>query len=196
MISIIFTSLLVFVFFLLGFTTQAFKKLFGLLTKVNLKILSFFGIKIKTKEKSIHTSEEFKQTYKDIKIVKLSKKNIKEQSSIDWIYLSIFIVAGLLVILNLNVITGNAITNWLYSMLKNIKIIKSATDMNTFYTATLFSVLSFSFSKILARWKETKEQRIEHKKLKLKIKVLAEMESKELLEEAKRKDEKKYKELK
>ena len=60
--------------------------------------------------------------------------------------------------------------------------------MNTLYTATLFSVLSFSASKILQRWKETKQQRIEHKESKLKEQALLLMDSKELIEQAKKKD--------
>ena len=81
------------------------------------------------------------------------------------------------------------------SLIQNIKIVKSATDMNTLYTATLFSALSFSATKLLQRWKETKQQRIEKKELKLKIKALELMDSKELLEQAKKKDEKRRKEL-
>lgn len=67
--------------------------------------------------------------------------------------------------------------------------------MNTFYTATLFSVLSFSLSKVMARWKETKQQRIEHKNAKKKIEAIKLMTSKELLDEAKKKDEQNRKEL-
>lgn len=60
--------------------------------------------------------------------------------------------------------------------------------MNTLYTATLFSVLSFSASKILQRWKETKQTRIEHKESKIKEQALLLMDSKELIEQAKKKD--------
>ena len=128
--------------------------------------------------------------------MKLSKKNIKQKSSIDWVYFSVFIISALLVFFNLDSVTGNAISNWLFSLISKLGFIKSATDMNTFYTATLFSVLSFSATKVLARWRETKQQRIENKEALLKLRATRLMSSKELLEVAKEKDEQKYKELK
>ena len=72
---------------------------------------------------------------------------------------------------------------------------KTAVDMNTFYTATLFSVLSFSLSKVMQRWKETKQQRLENKIAKIKAKAIENMDTKELLDEAKKKDEQNRKEL-
>lgn len=83
MISIISTTLLIIVFILFGHIIQAIKKTIGLITSTLLKILSIFGIRLKKKEKHLKVSDEFRQTYKEIKIVKLSKKNIKQQSSID-----------------------------------------------------------------------------------------------------------------
>ena len=83
MISIISTTLLIVVFILFGHIIQAIKKAIGLITSTLLKILSIFGIRVRKKEKHLKVSDEFRQTYKEIKIVKLSKKNIKQQSSID-----------------------------------------------------------------------------------------------------------------
>lgn len=83
MVSTLTTLLLVLLFFFLGHITQAIKKLLGLITKLSLTILNFFGIKISKKQKSIKTSQEFKDTYKEIKRVKLSKSNMKLKSSID-----------------------------------------------------------------------------------------------------------------
>lgn len=83
MISIISTTLLIIVFILFGHIIQAIKKAIGLITSTFLKILSIFGIKLRKKEKHLKVSDEFRQTYKEIKVVKLSKKNIKQQSSID-----------------------------------------------------------------------------------------------------------------
>lgn len=83
MISIISTTLLIIVFILFGHIIQAIKKAIGLITSTLLKILSIFGIRLKKKEKHLKVSDEFRQTYKEIKVVKLSKKNIKQQSSID-----------------------------------------------------------------------------------------------------------------
>jgi len=196
MIAAISTILLVILFFTFGHITQAIKKLLGLVTKWFLKFLSFFGVKIHNKEKSVEVSEEFKKVYKDIKIVKLSKKNIKQQSSIDWVYFSVFIITGLLVIFNLDSVTGNAISNWLFNLISPLGFIKSATDMNTFYTATLFSVLSFSATKVLQRWKETKQQRIENKQALLKLRATKLMSSKELLDNAREKDLENYRRLK
>lgn len=195
MVGIIFTAILITLFFSFGFFTQAFKKLVGLLTKIFLRVLSFLGIKIQTKEKCLKVSNEFKDTYKEIKKVKLSKKNLKEVSSIDWISLAILVVAGLLVLINMAFISDNAISNWLWE-LQPMKLMKTPTDMNTFYTATLFSVLSFSVSKILSRWKETKENRIEKKNNKLKEKAIKLMSSKEMLDNAKKKDKENYEKAK
>lgn len=196
MIKIITTSLLVILFLLSGKIIQGLKKLIGLIISNFMRLLSFFGIKIKSKEKDIKISQEFKETYKDIKIMKLSNKNIKDESSIDWVWLSVFIVAGLLVLLNMKFIWGtNPISNWLYSIIKNLKLVKNETDMNTLYTATFFSILSFSASKILQRWKETKQNRIERKQEKIKLRAVEIMSTKELLDEAKKKDEQAKKDL-
>ena len=68
--------------------------------------------------------------------------------------------------------------------------------MNTMYTALLFSAMSFASTKVLARWKDTKQQRIENKQAKLKQEAIALMSSKELLDSARSKDENTYKQLK
>lgn len=196
MIQAILTVILVVLFFILGHFTQAIKKLLGFITKWILKFLSFFGLKISTREKSVEVSEEFKNTYKDIKIVKLSKKNIKQKSSIDYVNLVLFLITGLLVVLNLGSVSGNAISNWIYELVDGFGFIKSAADMNTLYTATLFSVISFSLTKLMGRWKETKQQRKENREALLKLRATKLMSSKELIEKAQEKDEQKYKELK
>ena len=128
--------------------------------------------------------------------MKLSRKNIKQSSSIDWVSLSILGVALILFFFNLGSITGNAISNWLFKLIEKTGFVKTAIDMNTLYTATIFSVMSFAAGKILNRWKQTKQQRIEARQSKIKIEALSHMTSKELVEEAKKKDEEKYKELK
>ena len=191
-VNIIVSSILVALFFILGNGTQAIKKILTVLTNICLKILSVFGIKINRKEKQVKVSEEFKKSYGDIRIVKLSKKNIKQKSSIDWFYLIVFLIAVVLIVVNLKWVTGNAISNWIYSWLH----IMDEVSINTFYTAILFSIISFSLSKLFQRWKETKQQRVERKQALMKLKAVKLMSSKELLDEAKKKDEKKYKELK
>lgn len=197
MVSTIFSILLIILLFFLGHIVQALKKVFGLITKVLLKILNFFGIKIQKKEKSLKLSKEFKETYKEIRVVKISKNNIKQKSSVDYIGLITLIIAGILVVVNLASVSGNAISNWIYSWSNGFfGFIKTATDMNVMYTAVLFSVLSFSVSRILNRWKETKQQRKEAKEAKIKKQAIELMSSKELVDEAKKKDDKKEEELK
>lgn len=83
MINIFITSILICLFFLLGHIVQSLKKIVSLTISIILKILSLFGIKISLHEKHVKLSEEFKNTYKEIKIVKISKKNIKQKSNID-----------------------------------------------------------------------------------------------------------------
>ena len=196
MVNTIVTILLIILFFFLGHITQAFKKIISLFTNLCLKILNIFGIKITKKERKQKLSEDFKNAYKDIKTVKISRKNIKQKHSIDFLGLTVLIIATILVIVNLASVSGNAISDWIFSWIKDIKIIKTPEDMNTFYTAFLFSIISFSISKIINRWKETKQQRLEAKNEKLKKKAVELMSSKELVEQAKKKDESKYNELK
>lgn len=190
-ISTTVTLLLIGTLFSFGYLLQALKKLISLLFKLILNILSFFGVKLYEKEKQIKITPEFSAVYKDIKIMKISNKNLKERSSIDWFAFILLIVAGLLVILNMKgvfVAEHNVISDWMYRAIKNFKIIKSEVDMNTMYTAAMFSTLSFAFSKLLNRWKETKINRDERKRLKLKEKALELLSTKELLEQAKNKD--------
>lgn len=196
MINVIVTSLLILLLFILGHVTQAFKKLFGLLAKIFLSIANLFGVKIITKEHGVKISNEFKEVYKGIKKVKMSNKNIKNKSSIDWIYFSLFVISLILIVINLQVVTGkNLISDFIYNLIKPLGFIKDPSSMNVTYTAVLFSCLSFSLSKLMQRWKETKQDRIERKQLKIKLKALEYMDSKELLDNAKKKDEENRKEL-
>ncbi len=194
MIKIILTLILVLIFFILGNFIPALKKLIKLITSSILKLLSFFGIKIKKREQTLHVSSQFKETYKEIRIVKLANKNIKSTSYIDWVALTILLISGILFLINF--FTKGVISDWLFNLIKNFKFIKTATDMNTMFTATLFSVMSFALSSLLNRWKETKPQRLEQKQEKLKREAIKLMTSKELLDQAKLKDEQNYKELK
>lgn len=196
MINTIITTILIITFFLLGHITQGFKKIISLFTNLILKFLNLFGIKINRKEKHLKVSKEFKETYKDIKIVKLSKKNIKQKHSIDIIGLSVLFIALILFIVN--AVTGYAISNWFYSWMIKIPLLNNILtreSMNTYYTAVLFSIMSFSISRIINRWKETKQQRIEAKNAKIKKLAIDLMDSKELVDQAKKKDENKRKEL-
>lgn len=197
MIAIITTILCTLTFFLIGEYIPGLKKLIKLISNLLLKLLSLFGIKIKNKEKTLPVSVEFKGTYKDIKKVKLSKKNLKDISSIDWVFFTVLCVAGILFIINLGVVSGNAISNWANSIITHVcgKEVFQNSTLNTGFTAALFSVMSFSLSKLLQRWKETKQNRLERKQLRLKQKAIALMSTKELVDAAKKKDNSKRKEL-
>ena len=114
-ISTTVTLLLIGTLFSFGYLLQALKKFISLFFKVILNILSFFGIKFFEKEKQIKLTPEFKSVYKDIKVMKLSNKNLKEKSSIDWFAFILLIVAGLLVVLNMKgvfVADHNVISDW------------------------------------------------------------------------------------
>lgn len=195
MISTVITLIVATLLFLSGYIIQAIRRIIGLLTKLVLTIFSVFGVNLRFREKSLKMSEDFINTYKEIKIVKVSNKNLKEISSIDWINLGLFCASLLLIICNLAVVSGNAISNWLFTLIQGIKIVGTPTDMNTLFTAMLFSALSFSATKVIQRWKDTKPQRQEKKELKLKLKALDLMDSKELLTMARNKDEKQRKRL-
>ena len=195
-INIVISLLLIFFLVFLGQITYALRKFLSLITTLLLKFLSFFGIRINRQEKHVKVSNEFKETYKEIKVVKKANKNLSNLSSIDWKYLATFIIALLLVIINFNSISGNAISNWIYDLFKPLGIITSKNDANVFFTAILFSIISFSLTRLLTRWKETKQQRKEKKINRLKQRAVSEMDSKELLDAAKIKNEENYKRLK
>lgn len=195
MIGIFFTILLIIVFILTGKFIPAFKKLIQFITKMFLKLLSLLGITFTKKEKKLELSKDFKNTYKEIKVMRKSKSNLKPIPYIDWLNLIIAVVSLILIIVNLGYISDNIISKFLFNI-QPVKFIKTVADVNTLFTAAIFSILSFSFSKILSRWKETKIYRTEKKNKKLKEKAKELFTSKELIETAKEKDNKKYKELK
>ena len=200
MVALLLNILLIFTFFFSGYVVQAVKKLISVSTDWFLKLLNLLGVRFKSREETLCMSEEFKNTYKEIKIVKLSKKNIKQQSSIDWVNLIIVFILGLIYVINLKMISGNVITNWMYLGVSQVPLLSSivvdAAAMNTFFTAGVFSVLTFSVTKVLGRWKATKQQRIEHKQAILKARAVGIMNSKELLDAAKEKDKENEERLK
>lgn len=178
-----------------GYIIEAIKRIVTLLTKIILTILSIFQIKIKTKEKSLKMSDDFIKAYPGIRIVRLSNKNLKHRSSIDWMHLGLLLACLILIIVNLGAVSNNAISAFLYSLVAKFNIIQSVRDMNTVFTATIFSILSFAATKVLQRWKDTKPQRQEARATKLRYKAVNIMTTEELLFEAKKKDALKRKEL-
>lgn len=194
LITLAFSLILILGLFFMGNIVQAIRKLIRVVVDYSLLFLSLFGVRIQG-ERTVKTSAKFKEVYKGIKLVKMSNKNLKQKTSVDYIYLSVFLITLLLVALNLSVVSGNAISNWLFVIIEPLRIVPTRADMNVFYTAALFSVLSFSLTKVLQRWKDTKQYRIEKKEMKLKMKAIALMSSKELLDGARKKDIENKKEL-
>lgn len=190
------------IFFLLsGRLIQFIKRIVQIVVEIFLRLLNFLGIKIRKGENKLKISPLFKQTYKDIKIVKRSKQNQKFKSSINFISLVLIMLSLSLIIINLDSISGNVISKWIFNLeINNTRVapylfIKTQKDMDITFTAIMFSILSFSASKLLTQWKETSEIRKAKKDIKLKEKVLNSITSKELLDAAKNKDEEKYNRL-
>lgn len=196
MIAVIITSVLIILYILLGYIPQAFKKIISLITKGILNILQIFGLKLKNQEKELFCSDSFKKAYSEIKIVKWSNKNLKREISIDWLSIVAIIISVILVIVNLEMVSHNIVSNWFNYILSKIGINLDITDINTFYTAFLFSVISFSLGRLWNRWKAGAEVRKQNKQLKLKQKVLKLMSTKELADAIKSKEDEKYKEIK
>lgn len=195
MISFIGSLLLIISFFLSDYLIEALKRTIKLFTKYILKLLSFFGIKLRIKEKSLKVSDEFKKTFKEIRAVKLSNKNLKEIALIDYISLALFIISATLIIVNLQQISDNIIAQIVFKVINKIGFVKSIEETNVLVTALLFSILSFSGTRLFQYWKQTKPARQERRVRKLKEKALQHMTTKELLEEAKNKDLNNRKEL-
>ena len=159
-----------------------------LITDMVLKLLNVFGIKINTKEYRIKTSHEFKQTFKDIKIVKKSKENKKIKPSINLIALIMLLISISIVIINLNIVSGNIISIWLFKHNLFPLFIKSQESMDVTLTAILFSIIAFSISKLINQWKETAKFRNAKREMCKREKLLYKMSAKELLDIVKQKD--------
>ncbi len=187
MINVLTSILLVIVFLFFGQIIQALQRVFRLFTTVILFILNLVGIKLVQKEKEIILDKEFYEQNKDINKIMISKKNLKKKSSIDWIGVGMLLGALILFIINLQGVSDHAISNWIYNLISSWKLLSNL-DVNTFFTATIFSIISFAISRILNTWKETKELRKERKEIKLKNKAIKIMNTKELLDAARRKN--------
>lgn len=133
--------------------------------------------------------------------MKRSKQNQKTKSSINFISLLLIILSLSLIIINLDSISGNIISKWMFNLeINHTRIapylfIKTQKDMDITFTAIMFSVLSFSASKLVSQWKDTSQFRRAKKEMKIKKNVISSMSSKELLDAAKIKDEEKYNRL-
>lgn len=163
-----------------------------LIIDILLKILNLFGIRVNTKEYRIRTSYKFKETFKDIRVVKKSKQNYKIKSSINYIALSLFLLSISIVIINLQVVSGNFITAWLFEHNPFPALITTQETMDITLIAVLFSIMSFSLSKIIDQWKETAKFRKTKQEMRSKQEVLSRLSAKDLLDAAKQKDLENY----
>ena len=192
MISAVISFGMVVLLFLSGRIYESVKRLLMLIIDIFLKILNLFGIQINTREYRIKTSRKFKQTFKDIKIVKKSKENNKIKPSINLIALILLVLSVSIVIINLDVVSGNFISAWLFKNNPFPKLVMSQESMDVTLTAILFSIIAFSISKLISQWKETAKFRKAKKQMRAREKVLCKMSAKELLDAAIEKDKAGY----
>ena len=188
MISVLTTLVLILLLFLTGKIFEAVKRFLVLLVSIFMKVLNLFGIQINLKEPRVKTSKKFKQTFKDIKVVKKSKQNDKIIPSINLIALVILIIC--LIITVVNITQNDIISTWLYVNVSFIgNMFGDVDQVSTTITATMFSIMAFSISKLVSQWRDTRKYRDAKRQIKLKNKAVSIMSSKELLDIAKQKDE-------
>lgn len=184
------------IMFLVGSASQAYKKGIKLGTGATLNLIDIIIIKIKGGI-PLKKANNFSDYYGDIKVIKKSKTNLKQQTSINIMATIILIICLLLIIINLEAVSGNIITKMLFDMLSWVPMIGSIENMNTAFTAVVFSALSFSLGQIYNTWKSTKELRAQKRLSKMKQKVFESYTSGEIYKELVNKDVeslKKYKE--
>ena len=73
MSSLLVTICMIVLFFVTGHIVECIKRLVMFVTNCFLKLLDLFGCHIRENESRIKVSKEFKDTFKDITIVKKSK---------------------------------------------------------------------------------------------------------------------------
>ena len=195
MISAIVSFGMVILLFFSGRIYESVKRLLILFTDIFLKIFNIFGIKLNRTERRIRVSNKFKEVFKDIRIVKQSKENVKIKPSINIPALILLIISICIVIINLNAVSGNIISKWLFTHNILPWFIKSKESMDNTLTAILFSMIAFSLSKLVNQWKETAHFRKAKKEMRAREAILSKMTAKELLDAAKLKDDTKYSEL-
>ena len=184
MVSVLTTLLLIVLLFLTVKIFESVKRLLILVVDVFLKLLNIFGIHINLHEKREHTSKKFKKLYKDISVVRKSKQNEKTVHSINIFALSLLLLC--IVIVTINITQNSLVSIYIYNNITIITTIFNSVDkVDTTLTATMFSIIAFSMSKLLYQWKNTAIYRKAKKEIKLKNKVLMGMSSKELLDLAK-----------
>lgn len=177
---------MIFLFFFQGQLFEVLRRIISLIIEVTFKFLNLLGIRIKRSEHKLRVSKNFKNTFKEIKVVRESKENTKLKSSINIPALVIFGFSLAIIIINLN---NGVVANWLYSIEWIQQIFNSKQSVDTMITATTFSFISLSLSTILRQWKETKKYRIAKREMRERNKIAKAMSSKDLLDLAKSKDQ-------
>ena len=114
MISALATLSLVVLLFLTGKIFESIKRFLVLLFDIFLKLLNLFGIQVNIRERREWTSKKFKQTFKDIRVVKKSKQNEKIVPSINAFALALLLLGILIVVVNLT--QDSLISQWIYSI--------------------------------------------------------------------------------
>ena len=180
------------IFLISGKIYESFKRVLSLIVNISLKFLSLLGIQITRKEHKIRVSKNFQNTFKDIKKVKKSKENIKIKPSLNISALiTLFIGIGIIVI-DLNAVSGKIITKNLYQISWISKIVPSKQYLSAILISAMISIISFSLSKLISQWNQTKEDRKLKKEMRLKKQALHLLSSKDLLDAAKRKDKENF----
>ena len=97
--------------FLIGNLTQAIKKLVSTITTLFCRLFRIQNFLLFEKERTVHTSKEFKEQFKEIRVVKKSNQNLRIKRSINYTAMVGFIISVALIIANLDIVSGNAISN-------------------------------------------------------------------------------------
>lgn len=190
-IELIVGLFIAFSMFLAGFSLQTVKKLVKVIVAFICSLLNKIGIKINYRERNLRVDKVVFSDYEEIKEVKRGALGMRKKRSVNVFALILVFIAATLIVLNLKVVSNNMITNWLSDLVAKMNINIGSIDMNTIYTAAVFSVLSFGLTKLLAQWRETSSIRKEKSHQRRKKRLLAEMTSEELITEAEKKDREK-----
>ena len=114
MVSAIVTFGMIFLLVISGRLYEAVRRFVSLIVSIFFKIANLFGIQVSKTEVKIFVSKKFLDTFEDIRVVKKSKQNNKLKSSINIFALILLILSAALIACNLDILTGNIISKWLF----------------------------------------------------------------------------------
>ena len=114
MVSAIVTFGMIFLLVISGRLYEAVRRFVSLIVSIFFKIANLFGIQVSKTEVKIFVSKKFLDTFEDIRVVKKSKQNNKLKSSINIFALILLILSAALIAFNLDILTGNIISKWLF----------------------------------------------------------------------------------